>query len=335
MALTTTISFPKDRIRAAVMGAGHWGCKLVREFDTLDSVELAWVVDPDPEARAKAHSIAPSAKTAEHISSALRDVQLVAVCTPARNHVEHVRDLLASRKDVLVEKPFAMRTKDAVSLAVESQDAESILMVGHQLLFHPVFCKLKSLIREGVLGRLLAVTAERTGVVDLDREPGVLWSYGPHDVAMILALAGEMPDQVATSGTMPTNDVESVKVADVALSFPSGLQAEIHLSATDTMRRRRLVAIGDRRVAVFDDAIPGGSLLLVDGSTDYRHDFSLLKDGDRSSVQVMDIQPGESLTLECAHFAHCVQNRSKPLTGPDHAVAVTQVLDAAASCLAS
>ena len=36
-------------IRIAVIGAGHWGPNLIRNFHTHIASEVAWVVDRDPQ----------------------------------------------------------------------------------------------------------------------------------------------------------------------------------------------------------------------------------------------------------------------------------------------
>ncbi len=299
------------------MGAGPWGRNLVRVIYNNDSSELAWVVDPDAQALANASAIAPGVAVIENIEAALDDVQLVVVCTPVRDHMRHVRSLLARGKDVLVEKPFAMNCTDAESLVAESGKRGTILMVGHQLLYHPVFLKLESLIRENVLGPLRSVRAERTGSIDFNKEPGVLWSYGPHDVAMILALVGEMPDEVSATGVLPAGDVEKADVVDVSLRFSSGVNADIHLAAVRTTRTRRLTVKGEKRTAVFDDAVPGGRLYLLDGH-------------DQDTVDVEFVEP---LAREYAHFIECSRHRSIPRSGPEHAVSVTRILEKAAGCL--
>ncbi|MDJ0765019.1 MAG: Gfo/Idh/MocA family oxidoreductase [Myxococcota bacterium] len=323
-----TTSNNTSHIRAAVMGAGRWGCNLVRVLDADPSVRLTWVIDPNPKALERAQCIAPSAKMGSTIAPALSDVDAVAVCTPARDHVRHVRELLAHQKDVFVEKPIALRTCDAEALRAACQQMGAVLMVGHQLLYHPAFTALESAISAGHVGPVRTIRAERTGALDFSREPGVLWSFGPHDVAMILQLAQEMPCHVSATGILVKDDPAMVASADIGLVFPSGMTAKIHLAASRT-RRRRLTIFGDQGVAVFDDTHPGGQLSVrrrPPAASNCNHPIDL-------AVQTLGVPKGEPLALESAHFAACVSSRSEPRTGSEHAVRVTQVLEAAAASL--
>jgi UDP-2-acetamido-3-amino-2,3-dideoxy-glucuronate N-acetyltransferase len=302
------------------MGTGNWGRNLVRVFSTLDGVALRWIVDPDDTALGKAHIVAPNANRAKHISSAMDHVQLVAVCTPARHHYDHVQALLKHGKNVLVEKPFTMNTGDALSLADTST---STLMVGHQLLYHPAFTKLKSLISRGSLGKLRFIKTERTSSMDLNREPGVLWSFGPHDVSMILALTNEEPTEILASGRMPGATAETAVEAHIHLVFPSGVRTETSLSTVHPERTRRLIAICDQGTLVFDDREPGGRLFLLDGPP------------ENLSTQEIQIGSGEPLSLECEHFVDCVRRGKTPMTGPEHAITVTRIIDTAANRMAA
>jgi UDP-2-acetamido-3-amino-2,3-dideoxy-glucuronate N-acetyltransferase len=298
------------------MGTGNWGRNLVRVFNALEGIELSWIVDPDEDALAKAHLVAPNANRAKNMSSAMEHVQAVAVCTPAGCHYDHVKTLLKSHKHVLVEKPFTMDTDDAISLA---NAPTTTLMVGHQLLYHPAFNKLKNIVSRGTLGALQVIKTERTGAMNLDREPGVLWSYGPHDVSMILALTGQEPIEVNACGRMPVPNVETALSALIQLVFPSGVRAEMSLSTTDQKRTRRLIAICEHGTLVFDDREPGGHLFLLDGPL------------ESLSTQSIHIGNEEPLAVECAHFVDCIRDGKTPMTGPEHAVAVTRVIDTAAS----
>jgi UDP-2-acetamido-3-amino-2,3-dideoxy-glucuronate N-acetyltransferase len=302
------------------MGTGNWGRNLVRVFSTLDGVALRWIVDPDDTALGKAHLVAPHANRAKHISSAMDHVQLVAVCTPAHHHYQHVQALLKHGKNVLVEKPFTMNTGDALSLADAST---STLMVGHQLLYHPAFTKLQSLISRGALGKLRFVKTERTGAMDLNREPGVLWSYGPHDVSMILALTDEEPTEVLATGRMLGTNAETAVEAHVHLVFPSGVRTETSLSTLRSKRTRRLIAICDQGTLVFDDREPGGRLFLLDGPP------------ENLSTQEIQIGNGEPLSLECKHFVDCVRCGKIPVTGSEHAVTVTRIIHTGADRMAA
>lgn len=306
------------------MGAGNWGKNLIRVVGGLASADLVLVADPDPKAREYASAAAPGAKVCADISEGMDEFDIAFVATPSRDHFAHVGFFTDADKDVLVEKPFAMSLTAAASLARKSQEAGTVLMVGHQMLFHPGFAKLQTLVGDGAIGRLMSIRAEREGALDFSREPGVLWAFGPHDAAMIIALTGEAPRSVSASGVASAGRADAASEVTVALEFPSGVNAEIAL-CTAGKKHRRLLVQGELATAVFEDNSPGGALDLFDSLSDAV--------AGRAGRPVSYVYQ-EPLARECEHFAECVHSRSTPLTGVDHALEVTRILDNAARALA-
>jgi predicted dehydrogenase len=73
-------------------------------------------------------------------------------------------------------------------------------MVGHLLQYHPVFVRLKELAANGELGRINYIYSNRLNLGKIRREENILWSFAPHDISMILSIAGEEPDRVSATG---------------------------------------------------------------------------------------------------------------------------------------
>jgi UDP-2-acetamido-3-amino-2,3-dideoxy-glucuronate N-acetyltransferase len=292
----------------AVLGAGRWGVNVVRSFARLDTARLVAVIDPDPAALRRARAAAPKVEVLRDLAGLKQGADLAAVCTPSACHPEHALALVRQGLHVLVEKPLAMTPARAEELAAEAHKRAVTLMVGHQLLFHPAFRRLEELVGEGAIGRVVSLRAERSGLADQAREPDVLWCYGPHDVAMIVSLAGAAPIAVRAAG-IPRRDGTGFETAAVNLTFASGLDAEIRLSMVHSGRVRRLTALGERGSALFDDSSRGGRLTLLG--------------------KPVAVGPGEALALECAHFVDCAVRGAEPRTGGAHALLVTRVLAAA------
>ncbi|MFO8072835.1 MAG: Gfo/Idh/MocA family oxidoreductase [Polyangia bacterium] len=307
----------RARVRLAVMGAGRWGERVVRSLGSLDEVELVAVADPDPGARARAESAAPRARVVEDVFEIIEQVEAVAVCTPTGDHVRHAGNLLERGVDVMLEKPMATEARAARELERRADEAGRVMLIGHQLLYHPGFELLRELISEGALGRLMELRSTRCGPAPLERECGVLWSYAPHDVAMMLSLTGEEPLEVSCE---KDGDAGGYPVAArIELSFAADIGATISLDGGEIPRVRRLTALGDRGAAVFDDSGGGGRLLARD-SGDAR---------DETGWREVAFDREAPLLVECRHFAECVAGRLRPRTDPRHGAAVTEVIEKA------
>ena len=135
-------------------------------------------------------------------------------------------------------------------------------MVGHLLQYHPVFVRLKKLADTGCLGRINYIYSHRLNLGKIRREENALWSFAPHDISMILSLTGEEPESVQATG----GNYLHRKVADVTtthLDFPSGIKGHVFVSWLHPFKDQKLVVVGDRKMAVFDDTMPWPEKLLL------------------------------------------------------------------------
>src|SRR5207247_11203433 len=76
----------------------------------------------------------------------------------------------------------------------------AILMVGHLLEYHPAVQRLRQLIESGEMGELRYIYSNRLNLGKVRREENILWSFAPHDIAIILRLIGVCPYRVAVIG---------------------------------------------------------------------------------------------------------------------------------------
>ena len=130
--------------------------------------------------------------------------------------------------------------------------ALAVLMVGHILLYHPAVVKLRQLIQQGELGRILYFYSNRLNMGLIRTEENILWSFAPHDISVILHLLGEEPIAAEADG----QSYLTPGVVDVTLSrlkFKSGVSGHIFVSWLHPSKEQRLVIVGTEKMAVFDD----------------------------------------------------------------------------------
>jgi len=89
------------------------------------------------------------------------EVDVVYVATPHPFHAEHALLVIDAGKPVLVEKPFAMDAIEARMIADAARDAGVFCMEAMWTRFLPHMVRLRELLAEGVLGEILAVSADQ------------------------------------------------------------------------------------------------------------------------------------------------------------------------------
>ena len=314
-----------DGARIGAIGLGHWGRNIVRNLDMLGA--LAAMYDADPGTRAKFAEIYPNAHAAGSEEEILADrtIPAVMIATPAVTHGALVDRALDAGKHVFVEKPICLDAVEAERLSAKAAAAGRVLMVGHLLLYHPAFVALREAVGRGDLGELRYIYSNRLSLGRIRREENALWSFAPHDVSMILDLAGRLPETVSTSG----GTYLSPTVADTTLSslaFSDRLRAHIFVSWLHPYKDHRTVVIGTEAMAVFHDSVPGPEKLLL-----YRHKVGWdgeIPDIERAEAEPLPYDDDEPLMLECQHFLDCVATGARPRSNADEAIAVLSVLDA-------
>ncbi len=234
---------------------------------------------------------------------------------------------LLAGKDVLVEKPMALAVDEAVQLVNAARRFNRVLMVGHVMLYHPAIERLQRLFEEGALGRVQYIYANRLNLGRIRAEESVLWSFAPHDVAIMLRLLREMPQEVTCrGGTYLRPGVPDVTLT--SLDFPSGVQGHIFVSWLHPFKEHRFVVVGDRHMAVVNDTGSWREVLLL-----YPHRVNRLNGeppvahkAEAVRVPLEEVQP---LRVECEHFLRCVVTREQPLTDGESGVQVLRVLESA------
>lgn len=309
--------------QVVVVGCGYWGKNLIRNFYQLGSLE--GICDTDERRLREVKGEYPvQATTSLDEFLASSTVEGVVIAAPASQHFELAKRALLAGKDVFVEKPLALHVSEGEELVELARDTKRVLMVGHLLQYHPAMLELKRLVQAGELGRVQYIYSSRLNLGKLRTEENILWSFAPHDVSAILCLLDEEPTRVAAHGGSYLNR----NVADVTLttlSFASGVTAHIFVSWLHPFKEQKLVIVGDRKMAVFDDTETERKLVVYPHRIDWVDRLPVAR---KAEGQVVPLKAEEPLRLECQHFLECVRERKRPRTDGEEGLRVLRVLQA-------
>jgi len=311
--------------KIAVIGSGYWGKNLIRNFNELGALSL--ICDKNEAVIGQFKEQYPSVETCFSLNEVLSndEIQGIVIAVPAELHYTIVREAILANKHVFVEKPLALNQREGSELIALAEDNNRVLMVGHLLQYHPVFRKLKELVTNGELGRINYIYSNRLNLGKIRREENILWSFAPHDISMILSLAGEKPESVIATGGYYLHK----KIADVTttiLEFSSGLRAHVFVSWLHPFKEQKLIVVGDKKMAAFDDTKPWADKLLV-----YPHEIRWDQNipvPTKADPERFDIPQTEPLREECQHFLDCMQNGNRPITDGKEGLDVLKILNA-------
>lgn len=323
-------------IRIAVVGAGHWGPNLIRNFHNYERSIVSCVVDLDERRLAQIRSRFPGVATASDPQPVFADpeVDAVIVATPTSTHYRLAKAALEANKHVLVEKPITARSAEGVELCQLAEQRQRVLMVGHVFLHNAGVARVKQLLDGGDLGRVYYVSMVRTNLGPIRSDVNAAWDLAAHDISIVNHWLGSEPLTASAVGGVWINPgVEDAVFA--TLRYPNDVLVNLHVSWLNPRKARDITVVGDRRMLTFDDMNISEPIRIYDKRVDeaatpaYTDTFasfrSSIRDGD---IVIPRVSIGEPLRNQCDHFLDCIQSGRTPLTDGNCGVAVARVLEA-------
>ena len=328
----------------AVIGAGHWGPNLIRNFHNYQNSRVLWVVDRDPVRLAQVELHFPDISTSGRYDLVLSDerIDAVVVATPTTTHFEIARAALQSGKHVLVEKPIAAAAAEAESLEELARTAGKILMVGHTFVYNNGVREVKRYVTDGLLGRLYYISMTRTNLGPIRTDVNSAWDLASHDISIANYWLDSRPSRVsAVAGTWINPGLEDATFA--TLRYPNDVLVHMHASWLNPRKSRDITLVGDKRMVTLDDMnlleplrIYDKGVLENEAGDSYVDSFasfrSSIREGD---VTIPNVPLGEPLKGECDHFLECIEQGKEPITNGRAGIEVVKVLEAIQGSIAN
>jgi predicted dehydrogenase len=330
-------------LRVGLIGFGYWGPNYARVVNELEEMELTVVCDVSGKVLSSMASKLRGVATTRNYSVVLDDdaVDAVIVSTPTSTHYEIALAALNAGKHVLCEKPLAASVAECDELIAAAERAGKVLFVGHTFLFNPAVRAMQELVESGQIGRLLYCHATRTGLGPIRQDVNALWDLAPHDLSILVSLFGRPPVSVSARGSsFLRDDIEDVVF--VTLDFGDGAIASVHLSWLDPYKVRRVTAVGDQRMVVFDDVSNDEKLRVFDKGASYEAasesargtEFgeyrAVVRDGE---IRIPKVPAREPLKEQVAQFAACCAGEQLPESDGAQGREVVAILEAATASM--
>jgi predicted dehydrogenase len=316
----------------AVVGLGYWGPNLLRALADLQDVEVKWICDLDDGRLGRFHRRYPGVRQTTSFEQVIHDdeVDAVFIATPVFTHFGLTAASLRAGKHTFVEKPLAPSQAQAEELIALARAQDVVVMCGHTFVYSPPVRALKRLLDARALGDVYFISSSRVNLGLHQRDISVVWDLGPHDFSILLYWLNETPATVRTVGR--DSIVPGVAdVAFVALTFESGIIANVELSWLAPSKLRRTVLVGSEKMAVYDDGTVE-PIRLFDHGVVYRDPETFgqyhlsYRTGDIVSPKVDTYEP---LVSELGDFIGAVRSGRRMLWQAELAQEVVRVTEAA------
>ncbi|HEY6477835.1 MAG TPA: Gfo/Idh/MocA family oxidoreductase [Polyangia bacterium] len=328
---------PGDPIRIAVIGAGHWGPNLIRNFDSPPASVVKMVVDRDGARLEQVRARFPDAAVSQNAADAFGDpaIDAVVIATPTSSHHALVKAALEAGKHVLVEKPISTHGDEADELVALAARRARVLVVGHVFIFNLAVQRVRAYIEAGDLGRIYYVSMVRTNLGPIRVDVNAAWDLMSHDISIVnYWLRSEPETASAVGGTWINAGREDAVFA--TLRYPGDVLVNVHASWLNPRKSRDVTVAGDKRMLTFDDMNVAEPLRIYDKRVSDQATIpevidtfasfrASIRDGD---ITIPKVSTGEPLRNECQHFLDCIRTGKPPLVGGTEGAAVVRALEA-------
>lgn len=180
-------------IKTAVIGVGAMGRNHARLCADMPRVQLVGVTDANEEAAAEVAKRYGCTAYANHLT--MLDEQkpdAVTIAVPTEDHYHVALDVIHRNVHLMIEKPIAYETDEAMQIIAAAEEAEVVLAIGHIERFNPAVIALKQRLDQGELGRIFQIDARRQSPFPARvKDVGVVIDLAVHDLDVMRYLTNQ------------------------------------------------------------------------------------------------------------------------------------------------
>ena len=269
------------KINFCLIGAGSIGRRHLRLLRERDDVAIS-VVDPSDESWKKAESDFSDVKRYTSFDSALENEKCdaVKVATPHKTHSKLSEQALTAGLNDFCEKPMSDSMEECVAMLNATKASSNVFSVGFMFRFDPFVRKVKELINENRIGKILHYYSRfatyNTLLCSVTRHqentPYSLIMDCIHDTDLLYFFTGRIPDYVYASayksGDMELSSPQNV--IDILYRYDSGdIGASCHFNYVEHPQVHTLEIVGDKGYIQGDFMSAKITVGSIDGTVEY------------------------------------------------------------------
>jgi predicted dehydrogenase len=259
------------------------------------------IADPDKQRLADVgHRLnLPSSMLFHDIKDCLSNPEISAIhiATPNETHFSIATEALNQQKNILLEKPMALNTRDAFKLARLSENSGNVLLVGHIFRFNAALSKIKNLLKNGDIGNLKYLYLSWLDYLSPIPNRDIIFDLLPHPIDIINYLTDEWPSSIYAKSIAhgkPDED-EREDVAFIIVDLPGQISAQINLSWIQKGIKERIVQLTGSEASIKIDTISQEAAIY--GSTGKTN---------------IPISGNNTIQSMIAHFINCILGIENP-----------------------
>ena len=296
-------------MRVCLIGYGYWGKNLARVFGK----DLVGICDYNQDNIDKAkelYDVQYFSSWQELYQSDL-EYDTVAIATKADTHFELANKFLQSNKNIWLEKPACIKTKDIEYLIKIRGDKK--VFVDHTFVYHPAIQKIKTI----DIGNPLYYDSHRISLGLFQKDVDAILDLAIHDLSILDYL---YPDLVLDKRSIIKNNHINDKANQsiLNLKFTNNFTATINVNWVSPVKKREIILSGSNSSIVFDDI--SVEKVKVYDTGEIGDDYNINSVKGYRNIEIPDMI--EALSQGFEEFKNSVKEDRQPLTSLERSLKI-------------
>jgi predicted dehydrogenase len=296
-------------MRVCLIGYGYWGKNLARVFGK----DLVGICDYNQDNIDKAkelYDVQYFSSWQELYQSDL-EYDTVAIATKADTHFELANKFLQSNKNIWLEKPACIKTKDIEYLIRIRGDKK--VFVDHTFVYHPAIQKIKTI----DIGNPLYYDSHRISLGLFQKDVDAILDLAIHDLSILDYL---YPDLVLDKRSIIKNNHINDKANQsiLNLKFTNNFTATINVNWVSPVKKREIILSGSNSSIVFDDI--SVEKVKVYDTGEIGDDYNINSVKGYRNIEIPDMI--EALSQGFEEFKNSVKEDRQPLTSLERSLKI-------------
>jgi predicted dehydrogenase len=288
-------------MRICLIGYGYWGKNLARVFGK----DLVGICDNDQDNLDKAKKLydVQYFSNKDELYQSDLEYDTVAIATKADTHFELATTFLIAGKNIWLEKPACIKTKDIEYLIKIRRDNK--VFVDHTFVYHPAIQKIKTL----DIGTPLYYDSHRISLGLFQKDIDAILDLAIHDLSILDYL---YPDLVLDKKSIIKNNHINDKANQsiLNLKFTNNFTATINVNWVSPVKKREIILSGSNSSVIFDDI--SVEKVKVYDTGEIGDDYNINSVKGYRNIEIPDMI--EALAQGYEEFKNSVKEDRQPLT---------------------
>ena len=296
-------------MRICLIGYGYWGKNLARVFGK----DLVAICDNNQENLDKAKELydVQYFSSKDELYQSNLEYDTVAIATKADTHFELATTFLIAGKNIWLEKPACIKTKDIEYLIKIRKDNK--VFVDHTFVYHPAIQKIKSL----DIGTPLYYDSHRISLGLFQKDVDAILDLAIHDLSILDYL---YPDLVLDKKSIIKNNHINDKANQsiLNLKFTNNFTATINVNWVSPVKKREIILAGSNSSIIFDDI--SVEKVKVYNTGELGDDYNVNSVKGYTNIEIPDMI--EPLAQGYEEFKNSIKEDRQPLTSLERSLKI-------------